>query len=181
MGLPTATWMSSHRVSWLFPEKWSKKEVKAVMSFMILPQKSHIITVIFYWLLRSDLFKVGGELQKSMSIRKQGFPGGSVVKNPSANAGDVGTIPESGRSSREGNGNPLQYSCLRNPKDRGLWWATVHGGGKRVGHGLVTKQQSKPKNHWGPCWKLANTKMYGRIQTPPFAHLWANMKLHFFM
>ena len=140
MGLPTATWMSSHRVSWLFPEKWSKKEVKAVMSFMILPQKSHIITVIFYWLLRSDLFKVGGELQKSMSIRKQGFPGGSVVKNPSANAGDVGTIPESGRSSREGNGNPLQYSCLRNPKDRGLWWATVHGGGKRTGQKLVTKQ-----------------------------------------
>ena len=129
------------------------------MSFMILPQKSRIITLIFYWLLRSDLFKVGGELQKSLNIRRQGFPGGSVVKNPSAIAGDVGTIPESGRSSREGNGNPLQYSCLRNPMDRGLWWATVHGGGKRAGHGLVTKQQSKAKNHWGPCWKLVTTQM----------------------
>ena len=56
-----------------------------------------------------------------------GFPGGSVVKNPLASAGDVGLIPESGRSPGEGNGNPLQHSCLENPMDRGVWWATVHG------------------------------------------------------
>ena len=49
-----------------------------------------------------------------------------VVKNPSANAGDVGSIPGLGRSSGEGNVNLLQYSCLENPKDRGAWWATVH-------------------------------------------------------
>ena len=55
-----------------------------------------------------------------------GFPGGSAAKNPPANAGDKGSIPESGRSPGEGNGNPLQYSCLRNPMDRGDWWATVH-------------------------------------------------------
>ena len=55
------------------------------------------------------------------------FPGGSVVKNPPANAGDVGLIPGSGRCPEEGNGNPLQYSCLENPKDRGAWQATVHG------------------------------------------------------
>ena len=47
------------------------------------------------------------------------LPGGSVVKNPPANAGDVGSIPGSGRSSR-GNGNPLQYSCLENPRDGSL-------------------------------------------------------------
>ena len=47
------------------------------------------------------------------------FPGGSVVKNPAANAGDMGLIPGSGRSPGEGNGNPLQYSCLVNPMDRG--------------------------------------------------------------
>ena len=46
-------------------------------------------------------------------------PGGSVVKNPPANAGDTGSIPGSGRSPGEGNGNPLQYSCLENPMDRG--------------------------------------------------------------
>ena len=54
-------------------------------------------------------------------------PGGSVVKNLSANAGDTGSIPGSGRFPREGNGNPLQYSCLGNPMDRGVLWATVHG------------------------------------------------------
>ena len=53
--------------------------------------------------------------------------GGSVVKNLPANAGDVGSILGSGRSPGEGNGNPLQYSCLGNPMDRGAWWATVPG------------------------------------------------------
>ena len=56
-----------------------------------------------------------------------GFPGGSVVKNPPANAGDVDLIPGSGRSPREGNGNPLQYSCLGNSMDREAWRATVQG------------------------------------------------------
>ena len=50
-----------------------------------------------------------------------------MVKNPPANVGDVGSIPGSGRSPKEGNGNPLQYSCLGNPIDRGAWQATVHG------------------------------------------------------
>ena len=56
-----------------------------------------------------------------------GFPSGSVVKNLPANAGDLGSIPGSRRSRGEGNGNPLQYSFLRNSMDRGAWWATVHG------------------------------------------------------
>ena len=55
------------------------------------------------------------------------FPGGSVVKNLLANAGDMGLIPGLGRSPGEGNGNPLQYSCLGNPMDSGAWRATVHG------------------------------------------------------
>ena len=50
-----------------------------------------------------------------------------MVKNPPANAGDMDSIPGSGRSSGEENGNSLQYSCLGNPMDRGDWWATVHG------------------------------------------------------
>ena len=59
-----------------------------------------------------------------------GFPGDSVVKNLPANAGatgDLGSIPGSGRSPGEGNGNPLQYACLENPMDRGACWAIVHG------------------------------------------------------
>ena len=56
-----------------------------------------------------------------------GFPGGSEVKVSACNAGDLGSIPGSGGSPGEGNGNPLQYSCLENPMDGGAWWATVHG------------------------------------------------------
>ena len=67
-----------------------------------------------------------------------GFPGGTVVKNLLANKGDTGLISMSGKSPGEGNGNPLQYSCLENPMDRGAWWAIVHEI-PRVGHELVTK------------------------------------------
>ena len=56
-----------------------------------------------------------------------GFPRGSEVKVCACNAGDLGSIPGSGRSPGEGNGNPLQYSCLENHMDEGTWWATVHG------------------------------------------------------
>ena len=71
-----------------------------------------------------------------------GFPDGSVVKNPFANAGESGLIPGSGRSPGVGNGNPLQYSCLGNPMDRrasGL--QSIRS--QRVGHDLVTKQRQQ--------------------------------------
>ena len=55
------------------------------------------------------------------------FPGGSLIKNLPANAGDMGSIPESGKSPGEGNSNPLQYSCLGNPMDGGAWQTRVHG------------------------------------------------------
>jgi len=66
-----------------------------------------------------------------------GFPGGAVVKNLPTSTGDsrdMGSIPLSGRSPGEGNGNPLQYSCLKNSMDREVWRATVHG---------VTKSQTQ--------------------------------------
>ena len=66
-----------------------------------------------------------------------GFPDSRVVKNPSASAGDTrdtGSVPGSGRSPGEGNGNLLQYSCLENSMDRRAWRATVHG---------VTKSQTQ--------------------------------------
>ena len=76
-----------------------------------------------------------------------------MVKSPPANAGDVGSIPGSGISSRGENGNPLQYSCLRNPLDRAAWWATVHGGHKRVGYDSATKQQL-PHTSYDCDWGL---------------------------
>ena len=66
---------------------------------------------------------------------EEGFSGGSVVKNPPASSEDVGLIPGSGRSPGEGNGNPLQHSCLGNPMDRGAWWDPL---GSMVGvHGIT--------------------------------------------
>ena len=65
--------------------------------------------------------------EKEKSKVKVGFPGGSMVMNPPANAGDTGSIPGLRRSPGVGNGNSLQYSCLGNSMDREAWWATVHG------------------------------------------------------
>ena len=69
-----------------------------------------------------------------MFIGNYDFPGGSEVKASAYNVGDLGSIPGLGRSPGEGNGNPLQYSCLENPMDGGAWWATVH---------RVTKSQTR--------------------------------------
>ena len=69
----------------------------------------------------------------------QGFPHSSVSQESARNAGDLGLIPGLGRSLGEGHGNPLQFSCLENTKDRGAWQATVHGV-TRVGHDLGTRE-----------------------------------------
>ena len=61
-----------------------------------------------------------------------GFPGGSNGKESTCNAGDLGSIPGLGRSPGEGNGYPLQYSCLENPMDRGVWWVTKSMGSQSV-------------------------------------------------
>ena len=66
-----------------------------------------------------------------------GFPCSSVGKESACNAGDPGSTPGLRRSSGEGNGNPLQYSCLENPMEGGAWWATVHG---------VTKSRTRLSN-----------------------------------
>ena len=75
-----------------------------------------------------------------LSTHFTGFPGGTVIKNLPAHAGDIrdaGLIPGSGRSPEEGNGNPLQYSCLEHSIDRGVWQAPVHE---------VTKSQTQPSD-----------------------------------
>ena len=72
------------------------------------------------------------------AILIRGFPHSSVGRESAYNAGDQGSISGLGRSPGEGNGNPLHYSCLENPMDRGAWQATVHGV-TRVGHHLADK------------------------------------------
>ena len=76
----------------------------------------------------------------------KGFPHSSVSKESACNAGDPGSIPGSGRYPGEGKGNPLQYSCLENPMDRGAWRATVYAV-SRVGHDGATKHTYLRKLH----------------------------------
>ena len=76
--------------------------------------------------MRKHNYEVVKSVLNSVSLTL-GFPGGSVVKNSPASAGDVSSIPGLGRSPGEGNGNPLQYSCLENAMDGGAWQATAHG------------------------------------------------------
>ena len=63
----------------------------------------------------------------AVSRRAMSFPGSPEAKESACKAGDLGSIPGSGRSPGEGNSNPLQYSCLGNPMDRGIWQPTIHG------------------------------------------------------
>ena len=97
------------------------------------------LTLSLIWVKQGDhdSYKFLHIPERIPSCLLEGFPGGSVVKNPPANAGnsgDAGLIPGLGRSPEGGHGNPLQYSCLGNPMDRGAWWTTVHG---------VTKSQTR--------------------------------------
>ena len=78
---------------------------------------------------------IGGFLRDCIFVLK-GFPGGAEVKVSACNMGDLGSIPGSRRSPGEGNGDPLQYSCLKNPLDGRAWWATVRGP-QRVGHNFT--------------------------------------------
>ena len=79
-----------------------------------------------WWPFLLQVIDISGS-PKTTASALQGFPGGSEVKASACNAGDLGSTPGLGRSPGEGNGNPLQYSCLENPMDGGAWWATAHG------------------------------------------------------
>ena len=94
------------------------------------------------WKFSKGLYRSGSRVGIDTPLQRHiDFPGGSVVRNAPANAGDSGLIPGSGRSPGEENSNPLHYSCLGNLMDREAWRAAIHGVSKRVKHYLVTKQQ----------------------------------------
>ena len=85
-----------------------------------------------------------------------GLPGSSVGQESASSAGDLGSIPVSGRSPGEGNDKPIQYSCLENPMDRGTWQATVHEVA-RVRHDLAMKPPQAPRSSWYPWLHIFRT------------------------
>ena len=92
------------------------------------------------------------------------FPGGSDGKVSAYNARDPGSIPTLGRSPREGNGNPLQYSCFENPMDGGAWWATVHG---------VTESQTRRSSFTMHSMKWATYSLLSKSsQRKDIQHWW---------
>ena len=91
------------------------------------------------------------------------MPGTSMGKNLPAKAGDADLIPESGWCPEEGNGNPLQYSCLRNPKDRGAWWATVQG---------IAKSQTRLKHIYTEEWLITSSMSLNSILLSLWSILW---------
>ena len=88
------------------------------------------------------------------------FPGRSDGKASACKAGDLGSIPEPGRSPREGNGNPLQYPCLENSMDGGGWWATVHG---------IPKSRTRLSDFTG-SWRPSGQCHIGRISSHSSHH-----------
>ena len=77
--------------------------------------------ITFSWQVSNDCGYLTSDALGETKKLQEGFPGGSVVKNPPARSGDLGSMPGSGRPPGEGNGTPLQYSCLENPMDREAW------------------------------------------------------------
>ena len=105
-------WNFTHSIYWTLS--------KFTLSIVYSSQQLYMLSGI------SLISKWGLKKLSILSRLPRGFPGGAVVKESTSQAGDVGLIPEWGRSPGEGNGNPLQYSCLENAMDRGAWRATVH-------------------------------------------------------
>ena len=102
------------------------------------------------------------------------FPGSSDSKASAYNAGDLGSIPGLGRSPGEGNGNPLQYSCLENPMDGGAWWATlVHG---------VTKSRTRLRDftslHSIPLYSCMHLYIYTHTHTHTHTHTQTHSYIH---
>ena len=98
--------------------------LSATLSTSLAILGKSLIFLNFSFLINGNFYFTGA---MRINTPWMGFPGGSDGKASAYNAGDPGSIPGLGRSPREGNGNPLQYSCLENSTDGGAWWATVNG------------------------------------------------------
>ena len=125
---PSFPCLQSHPFHWMDRKVrvTLQTHVKCSRAFLSLKDytQQHFQSGDFLWKLYNHYWRVY-LLQQLMILL--GFPSSSDGKASACNAGDQGSIPGSGRSPGEGNGNPCQYPCLEIPMDRGAWWATVHG------------------------------------------------------
>ena len=115
---------TGHPLSWVFG--WlvgNSTGLEIPLTLLSYPSIDRLLFCIF--VILTDR-KRSSQISRSL-LMNWPFPGGSEGEASACNAGDLGSIPGSGRSPAEGNRNPLQYSCLGNPMDRGAWRATVHG------------------------------------------------------
>ena len=157
---------------------WSKVDL-ASLPFIHLVILTYLEVMSAGWLNKLSL----AYILLSTTIIWHGFPGGSVVKNLPANAGDardVCSIPGWGRFPGEGNGTPLQYSCLENSMNRGAWRATVHGVTKSQ-TGLNTQHYMEKVSSWelwDPDWRLWNWSVWSKTEghfkkagSPPYGWL----------
>ena len=130
--------MKSHVLTCMYHTS-RKTRGSALLCMMMLIISRHPALIIVHACEHTHTHKLLLQLHSPI-LYFSSLPGGSVVKNLPANTGDVGLIPRSGRSPEGGNGNPPQYSCLGNPRDRGAWSGYHPWGCKRVGHNLVTRK-----------------------------------------
>ena len=132
-----------------------------------------------------------GHIKMSLELWSEPATGVTVVKNPPANSGDVVSIPGSGRSPGGGDGNPLHHSCLENPRDRGAWWAIVHGvteldmtehslthslsqshrNRKRITQGLIEFHQMGKDPGFGNFMRSAHLYQLNILKRDPPSHL----------
>ena len=170
-------------LQWIFPTQGSNQHLLDVLhrqmgSLPLAPKCPKMTPISSLW-------------AKSICLRDEisvswGSPSNSDSKESTCNAGDLGLIPGLGRSAEEGHSNPLQYSCLENPMDRGAWQATIH----RVEQSQTQLNQLSINTHTSVTWvalDLSNTsEAPGKIQTAtpqnyqsePPKSLWAQILVH---
>ena len=115
--------------SWDLTASDTKSMLTSGESALLLPGEMKTILITSFNVETRQLTGTTSNQLEAVSHQELKSAGGWRVRrnNNACNAGDPGSIPRLGRSPGEGNGNPLQYSCLENPMDRGAWWATIHG------------------------------------------------------
>ena len=162
LGTPGGLWPTRLLCPWHSPGKNTGVGSHSLLQGIFLSQGSNLH--LLCWQADSLPSELPGktEVNKS-SNRNLSFPHSSVSKESSCNIGELYLIPGSGRSPREGNSNPLQYFRLRNHMDTGAWYATVHGGHKRFGHDLATKQQHTSFIHGRYPGKLSNSPKWPKL------------------